>query len=606
MLATKKQLIEAKKVFRKAERKGLADVHTYTNMVNALVRCDDVEGARTLMTAMVEAGLTPNIVTYTSYLKGLCTRGDIERAFATVAEMEAARPAIHPNLRTANTLLRGCLRAGALDAAETLVEKMQMSWGLSPDASSYETVNACLCQGLRLERSEQLLDQLIAAGEACRSGDAVLAGEADASKNPALYIQYARAAALLGEWETCNKGLALADAALDIDSFLKRQAQVVQAPRASSRDLAASAGVEGAAAANRDRLRSVKQFARHRLEELRIEAALVRSYLLKNTRSAAELTDLSKSFGALGSLESLAGAFRRILYFGTAKLATSDPPAVRTSLLDALKFKFGMQSWCERLAVRRSVAPKHITAEFEASFEPVVGPTGKIEFAGVFGAKREALPLKIEVGSGRGEWAAAQAIQDTGSNWATLELRHDRVYQAFARMVFQGVKNICTIGGDAVEVVGQRLSPKSVDSFYINHPEPPERSSGQGDSQGQHLLTDQFFESMSRALVSDGIITLVTDNLAYGRSLAESVMENGWYSTTRTLKPVIGGYRIVYDPPVKALFESESGKGGVKLFEGTPGPECGHLSTDSSSYFDRMWKEGDKHKRYYFCVTRPN
>jgi tRNA G46 methylase TrmB len=58
--------------------------------------------------------------------------------------------------------------------------------------------------------------------------------------------------------------------------------------------------------------------------------------------------------------------------------------------------------------------------------------------------------LKLEICSGAGEWAAAQALQDAGkANWITLELRHGRVYQTFVRMMMESVHNLCVVGGDA-------------------------------------------------------------------------------------------------------------------------------------------------------------
>ena len=62
----------------------------------------------------------------------------------------------------------------------------------------------------------------------------------------------------------------------------------------------------------------------------------------------------------------------------------------------------------------------------------------------------------LEVASGTGDWAAAQALAEVGTaNWAALELRHDRVYDIFSRMVLQGVPNLAVIGGDAAQVLAE-------------------------------------------------------------------------------------------------------------------------------------------------------
>ena len=46
--------------------------------------------------------------------------------------------------------------------------------------------------------------------------------------------------------------------------------------------------------------------------------------------------------------------------------------------------------------------------------------------------------LKLEICSGAGEWAISQATNDKSSNWVTMELRHDRVYQTFTRSIYAG------------------------------------------------------------------------------------------------------------------------------------------------------------------------
>jgi pentatricopeptide repeat protein len=119
--------------------------------------------------------------------------------------------------------------------------------------------------------------------------------------------------------------------------------------------------------------------------------------------------------------------------------------------------------------------------------------------------------------------------------------------QWLQRMGF--VRNLCVLGGNAMHILPQRISPRSISAIFINHPEPPERLLGVGESvkgtvkdgtgkeqrtadkssaasgssstQGKHLLTAEFFLDMHRVLVDDGTITIVTDNLAYAKYLVE-------------------------------------------------------------------------------------
>ena len=145
--------------------------------------------------------------------------------------------------------------------------------------------------------------------------------------------------------------------------------------------------------------------------------------------------------------------------------------------------------------------------------------------------------------------------------WLALELRCDRVYHTISRSVlenivqhsqhvrtmaqtrshsypatqsdtdapqslsFSGLSNLAVIGGDASNILPTRLAPCSITSVYINHPEPPERTGGVGDSEGKHLLTQEFFSDVHRILKSSGTVTIVTDNLPYAKSLLHALAQ---------------------------------------------------------------------------------
>lgn len=103
-----------RQVFRRAQRQEVRlDVHSYTNMLNAHVRCGDLDGGRALLAMMRGAGVVPNVVTHTTLIKGMCEAGQVRDAIAHAATMAAA--GANPNVRTCNTVLRGCVRVGAID-----------------------------------------------------------------------------------------------------------------------------------------------------------------------------------------------------------------------------------------------------------------------------------------------------------------------------------------------------------------------------------------------------------------------------------------------------------------------------------------------------------
>jgi|AntAceMinimDraft_1070359.scaffolds.fasta_scaffold179287_1 tRNA (guanine-N7-)-methyltransferase len=123
----------------------------------------------------------------------------------------------------------------------------------------------------------------------------------------------------------------------------------------------------------------------------------------------------------------------------------------------------------------------------------------------------------MEICSGQGEWVCAQAKADPTARWVAVELRHDRVADAVARMHLARVPNLCLVGpSDARHVLRHRIAPGSLDCVFVNHPEPPERTSGgSADSDGQHLLDAPFLALLARALKPQGTLTLVTDSAPY-------------------------------------------------------------------------------------------
>jgi pentatricopeptide repeat protein len=131
-LAQRKQLKTGLKKFHAALNKGYEpDAHTYANLLNLYVRCGDVAGAMNMFHTHIEAThpqadtqtitqstetlIPPNIVIYTTLLKGLCESGDMNGAKAMfydriLANVSARR--LEMNVRVLNTYLRGCVRNG--------------------------------------------------------------------------------------------------------------------------------------------------------------------------------------------------------------------------------------------------------------------------------------------------------------------------------------------------------------------------------------------------------------------------------------------------------------------------------------------------------------
>jgi len=201
--ASRKNLDAAMALFHKAEGAGSANSHTYAAAINANIRCGSMAGAAELFEKLRQSRTVRlDVITCTTMMKGYCGDGNTHNAMAILDLMHAARPPVRPNVRTINTLLRGCVQTGDVEAAEALVARMQKDFHVAPDISTWEYLLALLCQALRLEKALPIVGRL--------KTDPALAGELGYS-----YVAVARAAALLADWKNCRKALRSATEAID-------------------------------------------------------------------------------------------------------------------------------------------------------------------------------------------------------------------------------------------------------------------------------------------------------------------------------------------------------------------------------------------------------
>lgn len=241
-------------------------------------------------------------------------------------------------------------------------------------------------------------------------------------------------------------------------------------------------------------------------------------------------------------------------------------------------------------------------------------------------------PLKLEIGAGAGEWVVAQAAADRGrAEWLAMELRCDRAYQIFCKQLFSALPamtrageedcgNLTVIAGDANKIMHENVNDEAVSAIFVNHPEPPERSmvvdkrtgAGNGNHsavsprvQGKHMLTRSFFISCGRILQAEGTISIVTDSLPYGKLLIEIVASLP--TDDHSFESVDAGDEEEDDDvgsAEKVEFARKNAAGtSICLWRGEPGVACGH-STIASSYFDRLWKTGNKKRRWYLYLRK--
>jgi pentatricopeptide repeat protein len=681
--AKQKQLDKARKCFGRAQQRGVADAVSFTNMINAHVRCADVAGALGVLDLMRHSGVKPTVATFTVLIKGHCNACDMASALDVLAAMDERRPPVRPNVRTFNALLRGCVRVGAIDCAVAVLRRLCASNArdVAPDRSSIEHVTTLLCQDLRLDDAHGLVSgerlPSVRGGAKGAEGDEELqlaahpalrdtAGAPTAAAPEALvdasavdaraFVDVATAAALLSEW-------GFARGALDAAALLCSRAESAgpAAPRAGQR-------MDG------QRMRSVHLFESHRREEILRTIAALRTQIATACgaeESGAMERDAAER-AATGGVERRRRAARALLpWFGHLLLFNrEDSPSSRaqgetwpTRNVRALTRGFGLRECVSRCCAAAPAAAAAsdsevralraaLLAHFEAAFarrsngasaglrgdamQPFVVPDAAVPTALRRTPRTTGVQLKVEVGAGDGDWAIAEARADAGAgkvaraNWITVEQHVQRVHRTWTQAVFAGARNLWAVAGNANAVLSDLIASGAIDNAFCNHPEPPERTGGAADSQGEHMLAPAFLRLVhsalrrparaasasadeAKALPADGrhggTFTIVTDSARYGVSLAKSFSELRYAGEDgqggRLFEPVPVSSGGASAPRLHVEFD------GIELYEGLPLQEfvgapftsAGHAA-HASSYFDRLWKNGGEKSRYFVIVQR--
>jgi pentatricopeptide repeat protein len=279
----RKMLREAQECFETAIRKNLANSHTYTIMINAHVRCGDADGAAKVLKRMCKASLQPCVVAYTTLINGKCRAGDLQGGFEVLRAMLERRPPVLPNVRTVNTLLRGCLLVGGVSEARSLLERMHREWAAEPDASTYEYVISLLAQDLRLEEATNIVDELRRAASSIKKAhdSGTLEAGADAARHeghalasaasPALYVSIARGAVLLADWAAFAKAHKRAVKALKESA--EAGVEMSEPAGETGRRGAVAGGKQGWRVRDDSRQSSAHVFDTHRRDELQVCSA---------------------------------------------------------------------------------------------------------------------------------------------------------------------------------------------------------------------------------------------------------------------------------------------------------------------------------------------
>jgi tRNA (guanine-N7-)-methyltransferase len=145
----------------------------------------------------------------------------------------------------------------------------------------------------------------------------------------------------------------------------------------------------------------------------------------------------------------------------------------------------------------------------------------------LFGLPVAPLRLHVDIGFGNGGFLTELARRDPGRAVVGVELSFKRVLKVARRLSHSDLRNVRLLGVDAAWAVREAFEDESVESFWINFPDPwPKRR-----HQRRRFVEPAFVAELSRRLMVGGSLHIATDDPKYAAAIrtaldGEPLLEN--------------------------------------------------------------------------------
>jgi pentatricopeptide repeat protein len=117
-----------------------------------------MDRASNLLVDMKEACVEPDIVTYSTIVKGYCVEGDVDRAFSVLEDMKSDEK-LAPDEIMYNSILDGCAKQHRVDDALKVLEEMT-STGVVPSNYTLSILVKILGHARRLNQAFRMVEEL--------------------------------------------------------------------------------------------------------------------------------------------------------------------------------------------------------------------------------------------------------------------------------------------------------------------------------------------------------------------------------------------------------------------------------------------------------------
>ena len=155
-------------------------------------------------------------------------------------------------------------------------------------------------------------------------------------------------------------------------------------------------------------------------------------------------------------------------------------------------------------------------------------------------------PMVVEIGFGRGEFLWKLALEHPAVAHVGVDISFKRVLKMARRLARTGIGNVRLIEGTGEEMVRELLPESSVETFWVNFPDPwPKRR-----HHSRRLVQPRFLCDLSLRLEPGGRVELATDHPGYAVWIdevlrAEPLLENA-HAPEPFLREVPGRLQTAY------------------------------------------------------------
>merc|ERR1719223_1999185 len=148
---------------RTAERQAEPDIVTYSTIIKGYCHSGDLDKSLDLLNQMrTEANITPDEVTYNSLLDGCARQNRLQDALKLLDEMREAH--IAPSNYTLSIVCKLLGRSRRLTQAFSLVESISKEYGFQPNIQVYTCLIQACFHNRQLGKALALHDQIVREG----------------------------------------------------------------------------------------------------------------------------------------------------------------------------------------------------------------------------------------------------------------------------------------------------------------------------------------------------------------------------------------------------------------------------------------------------------